>query len=48
MTYKHASRDSPIADGVVSILLQIGALVDESLAGGTESLLLEVTLEGGK
>lgn len=46
MTYKHASRDGPIAGGVVGILLQIGAFVNESLAGGTQSLLLEVTLVG--
>lgn len=45
MTYKHASRNGPIAGGVVSILLEIGALVDERLAGGRQSLLLEVTLE---
>lgn len=45
VTYKHASRDGPVACGVVSILLEIGALVDESLAGGRQSLLLEVTLK---
>lgn len=45
LTYKHASRNSPIAGSVVGILLQIRALVNESLARGTQSLLLEVTLE---
>lgn len=43
MTYKHAGGDGPVAGGVVSILLEVGALVDESLTGGRQSLLLEVT-----
>lgn len=43
VTYKHASRNGPVAGGVVSILLEIGTLVDESLAGCRQSLLLEVT-----
>lgn len=49
VTYKHACRNGAVAGGVVSILLEIVALVDERLAGGRKSLLLEVTLgEEGK
>lgn len=47
-TYKHASRDGSISGCVVSILFQIRALMDESLACSSQPLLLEVTLREGR
>lgn len=42
-SYKHAGRNGAVSGSVVRVLLQVGAFLDESSAGGGQSLFLEVS-----